>query len=274
MARERMSSDTIQLDGVYANGYGIIPRCVMEDTSIDFKAKAFYAYLCIFAGTSGSCYPSKDKIHHDLGIGRDAIASCTNQLVEAGYLRVEKIRENGRFCRNRYVLVCGLPTPCTAEPCTAEPCTAEPTTKNNITKNNSIRNNNYYNIPPYNPPRGDAPERIDGACEKKKTKKKSEFIPPTLGEVIAYCASRGNVGDAQKFYDYSSEMEWVDGKGQPVRNWKGKCITWERHDNGDAPTVNTRAPQTANAQVPVPPALSESELDELFGFEMPGKNKT
>ncbi len=265
MAKERMSNDTIQLDGVYANGYGIVPRSVMEDTSIDFKAKAFYAYLCIFAGTSGSCYPSKDKIHHDLGISRDAIASCTNQLIEAGYLRVEKIRENGRFCRNRYVLVCGLPTPCTATP-----CTVEPTTKNNITKNNSIRNNNYYNIPPYNPPRGDAPEHIEGVCEKKKTKKKSEFTPPTLGEVIAYCASRGNKVDPKKFYDYYDASDWVDSKGIPVQNWKQKCISWERSDGGDSRRDLLRSSDDVQASSP---AMSEAELDELFGFEMPGKRE-
>jgi hypothetical protein len=150
----------------------------------------------------------------------------------------------------------------------------------------NIDNNNIYNTPfTHNlttfdyecSPQGENPPTTPVEGEKKsgkgKGKKKSEFIPPTLGEVIAYCASRGNKVDPQKFYDYYDASGWVDGKGNPVRNWKQKCITWERNDDRDAPTVNVRVTQTANAQVPVPPALSESDLDELFGFEMPGKGR-
>lgn len=159
--------------------------------------------------------------------------------------------------------------------------------KETLPIDDNIRNNNIYNNTPYTPyyttlrmecsPQGEPPpthnEKESGKNEEKP-KKKNGFIPPTLDEVIAYCESRGNKVDPHRFFDYYAAADWVDSKGDKVRNWKQKCITWERHDDRDAPTVNARMPQTSNAQVPVPPALSESELDELFGFEMPGKNKT
>ena len=71
---------------------------------------------------------------------------------------------------------------------------------------------------PPTPPRG-----------KKRT---HSFVPPTLEEVEAYVRARGSPVDAQKFFDYFSEGKWVDSEGKPVRNWKQKIITWEKHDGG------------------------------------------
>jgi hypothetical protein len=148
------------------------------------------------------------------------------------------------------------------------------------------KDNNIYNTPYTHysttlrnecSPQGENPPTTPVDGEKKsgkgKGKKKTEFVPPTLGEVIAYCASRGNLVDPHKFYDYYDASGWVDGKGDPVHNWKQKCITWERHDDRAAPIANGRMPHTADAQATLS-ELSESELDELFGFEMPSKNKT
>lgn len=56
---------------------------------------------------------------------------------------------------------------------------------------------------------------------------KKKFVPPTLDEVIAYCRERNSPVDPRRFYDYFNEGGWVDGQGQPVRNWKQKLITWE-----------------------------------------------
>lgn len=63
--------------------------------------------------------------------------------------------------------------------------------------------------------------------EKKRTKKK--FVPPTLEEVEAYCRERGNNVDPQQFFDYYAVNDWHDKYGLPVKNWKQKVITWEKH---------------------------------------------
>ena len=57
--------------------------------------------------------------------------------------------------------------------------------------------------------------------------KHKRFVPPTLDEVKDYCKQRKNSVDAQKFFDYFEASGWVDSKGNPVRNWKQKIITWE-----------------------------------------------
>ena len=64
----------------------------------------------------------------------------------------------------------------------------------------------------------------EDVLQKKRTKK---FIPPSFEEVKAYLAERGNLVDAQKFYDYFSAGNWHDSEGKPVKNWKQKAITWE-----------------------------------------------
>lgn len=66
--------------------------------------------------------------------------------------------------------------------------------------------------------------------------KRKRFIPPTLEEVKAYASERGNLVDAQKFYDYYTQGNWKDAKGNPVKNWKQKMITWEKHS--DKPKQN------------------------------------
>lgn len=63
-----------------------------------------------------------------------------------------------------------------------------------------------------------------------KEKKSKEFIPPTLDEVKEYASSRDRLDLAQKFFDYYEAGKWVDGKGNKVKNWKQKFITWEMKD--------------------------------------------
>lgn len=60
-----------------------------------------------------------------------------------------------------------------------------------------------------------------------KVNKSRRFTPPTLEEVQAYVEERGNLIDAKKFFDYYETAGWKDSKGQPVKNWKQKAITWE-----------------------------------------------
>ena len=60
--------------------------------------------------------------------------------------------------------------------------------------------------------------------------RKQKFAPPTLEEVQAYVSERNSTVNAKEFFEFYSEGNWHDSKGQPVRNWKQKLITWERHE--------------------------------------------
>ena len=38
--------------------------------------------------------------------------------------------------------------------------------------------------------------------------------------------------DPVQFYDYFTEGNWIDAKGQKVRSWKQKILTWEKYGKG------------------------------------------
>lgn len=65
---------------------------------------------------------------------------------------------------------------------------------------------------------------IDDIKEKDK---KEKFAPPTLEEVKEYAKSRNRLDIAEKFFDYFNAGNWIDSKGNKVKNWKQKFITWE-----------------------------------------------
>lgn len=84
----------------------------------------------------------------------------------------------------------------------------------NKNKNKDENKNKNDIIPPVSPPE----------------RQKAVFEPPTLAEVEAYCKERGNSVDAKRFFDYFEANDWKDAKGNPVKSWKQKVITWESYD--------------------------------------------
>ena len=59
---------------------------------------------------------------------------------------------------------------------------------------------------------------------KEKNKK------PSLEEIEKYCKERNNNVNPKKFYDYYEANNWIDNKGNKVKSWKQKVITWESRD--------------------------------------------
>lgn len=90
-----------------------------------------------------------------------------------------------------------------------------------------------------------------------KTSRKRAFTPPTLEEINAYIIERGihNV-PAKAFFDYYEAGDWHDAKGNKVKSWKQKLLTWSRHENG-----NTKAVKSTSNEDRLDEALSM--LDEM-----------
>lgn len=65
----------------------------------------------------------------------------------------------------------------------------------------------------------------------KKSKPKKEFIPPTLQEVQNYVLERNLNVNAEYFYNYFTEGKWIDSKGNKVKNWKQKMLTWNGYSS-------------------------------------------
>ena len=67
----------------------------------------------------------------------------------------------------------------------------------------------------------------------KPKKRKENFVrdhPPALADVQAYWKEHGFAeADANWFYDYFTDGNWVDSNGKPVRNWRQKALTHMKH---------------------------------------------
>lgn len=80
---------------------------------------------------------------------------------------------------------------------------------------------------------------IENECYIKQPR--TRFQPPTLDDVIEYVQQRGSSVDPVKFFEYYEAGGWKDGKGNPVKNWKQKLLTWEKHDKPQQERVKSFA---------------------------------
>ena len=87
---------------------------------------------------------------------------------------------------------------------------------NDITKITSITDNVNVNV-------NDIKENN---IKEKVTKR---FIPPSQDDVDKYIQDKGLNVDGQQFYEYFTEGGWVDAKGNKVKNWKQKLLTWNKY---------------------------------------------
>ena len=99
------SKNQLQSFNINSAGYGMIPKLVMQDRNLPIIAKAIYSYFCSFTGAGNTCFPSRKKICFDLQINLSTYKKHMKVLIENGYLKVEQIKENGKFARNLYTLV-------------------------------------------------------------------------------------------------------------------------------------------------------------------------
>ena len=58
---------------------------------------------------------------------------------------------------------------------------------------------------------------------------KERFKKPTLEDIENYINERSMKVNAKTFYDYFTESNWIDSKGNKVKNWKQKLITWNSY---------------------------------------------
>ena len=63
--------------------------------------------------------------------------------------------------------------------------------------------------------------------KNKITNNKNKY--PTLEEIQYYIKEKELKVDGKQFYDYFTEGNWIDAKGNKVKNWKQKLLTWNKY---------------------------------------------
>lgn len=92
-------------EGVYSDGYGLVPRVVLCDAELSIVAKAAYVYLCVVAQARTSTDRIATVISADLYsfVPKNRMQKAISQLIDAGYVRRERVG-TGRFSGNTYIL--------------------------------------------------------------------------------------------------------------------------------------------------------------------------
>ena len=93
-----------------------------------------------------------------------------------------------------------------------------------------------------------------------ESRKRKTFTPPTLEEVEDFCRERNSPVDPKQFYEYFNTGGWVDSKGNKVKSWKQKVITWEKFNQGHG---DNRASQNPKVHNFVERQYSHDDLDSF-----------
>lgn len=136
-------------------GYGLVFKRVMKDRNISVEAKALYSYLSAYAGADESAFPSVDLIKHELGIGKHRFLRAKNELIDYGYLTVDRKQTKNIYGSNLYTLfhsprqANGRPVddrPAYDRPVDSQPTTSNSITSNSITSNSKTINNSATDV--------------------------------------------------------------------------------------------------------------------------------
>ncbi len=160
----KQSKDIIQVQGINSQGYGIIPKMVMQDKRLTIQAKAIYGYFCSYAGAGKTAFPKRSKIMYDLNISKDSYYKHFNLLKECRYIEVTQEKDkDGFFDRNIYTLIESIPCPKIPDtvPCPDLPCPVLPDTdKQDVIKITDSKINSSYNYQSVSQTDGQAVESV------------------------------------------------------------------------------------------------------------------
>lgn len=172
-----------------------IPRAIWLDSRLTALDKVILTEIDSLDQGERGCFASNKHIADFCQCSERKVSESISQLVKYGYIRVQNFdgrQRELRSCLEKF---------------------ARQTTKKCEAESQNLRESNTRNKP----------------VNKPVNKKSKTFTPPTLEEVENYCKERKNNVDPKKFFDYFSASDWVDAKGNKVRNWKQKVITWESY---------------------------------------------
>ena len=85
---------------------------------------------------------------------------------------------------------------------------------------------------------------ICGSTAVKPPRQPQRLIPPTVEEVRAYAAQRGDPLDPEAFMDYYTANGWKVGRN-PMKDWKAAVRTWARKEQAHGTGIRSTDPTAA-----------------------------
>jgi hypothetical protein len=199
-----------------------IPKEVWLDKRLNMLEKGILVEIDSLDNEDNGCFASNSHFAEFCQCSETKVSTAISKLIDLGDVYVKSFNGRTRILKSRLSNF------------------ERQTLKNSKADSQNLKQSNTSNNTSNKP-------------SKDNGQKRKRFTPPTLEEVEAYCRERQNDVDPKKFYDYFTASDWVDSRGQKVKSWKQKVITWEGHSNKK--TVGTNGIPISNAP---------SDLDGLF----------
>lgn len=179
--------------------YAIIPANIRYDNTLRANEKLMYGEITALSSKYGICTASNNYFAKLYDVQPSAISRWIKDLKERGYIDISYITD-GKEVVQREIKLIGIHK-------NEYVFTNEEEGYSQKDEDNNTSNNN---------------------TSKKEIYKEKRFIKPTLEEIETYCKERNNNVNPKTFYEYFETGNWIDSKGNKVKNWKQKIITWEK----------------------------------------------
>lgn len=139
----KKSGDKLRTEGILNKGYGFSPKRVMKDRDLTIEAKAIYAYLASYSGAGETAFPSVSLICDDLNISERRFRNHRKSLIDKGYIKITRNRQEKGWSNNIYTLVQTVPLQNVSIQNVREQDVRERNVReqNNTTKSNSSKSN-------------------------------------------------------------------------------------------------------------------------------------
>ena len=190
------------------NYFAIIPASVRYDKSLSATSKLFYGEITALANKTGCCWASNKYFSELYAISERQVTRIISELEKNGYIEIEFIKK-GVLVERRNIYLIDKNVATDRQKC-------QPLIDKNVQKpiDKNVGENNTSNI-----------------NNTRNNNKKNSEKKPTLEEIKKYCEEKKLSVDANYFFTYFEEGEWIDSKGNKVKNWKQKILTWDRFNN-------------------------------------------
>ena len=211
--------------------YSVTPASVRYAETLCMGAKMLYSEITVLCNHNGYCWASNEYFAKLYKVSIRTIRSWITSLVEQKFLVRELIKKENSNEVDKRILKITDPNICGEKNfLTSGKNLPEGREKNFLYNNTSINSISDIDVNQYRECENFSEEKVD-STKKSKSKKetKKSFIPPSLDDVKRYITEKNLSVDAKAFYDYFDVGGWVDSKGNKVKNWKQKLITWSSH---------------------------------------------
>lgn len=184
-----------------------INNAIMKERDITLKAKGLFSMVMSLPddwdfSINGICSIIKENY--------TAVNSAINELIEAGYCRRERIKENGKFVGCNYEF---------SEVKMGSPRLGFLNVENPHVENLNDNNNSSIDTPIID-------KEINKESLSNDKQKKSRFVKPTIEQIAKYIEEKKMHFDAERFFDYYESTGWMVGRNH-MKDWKAACRTWE-----------------------------------------------